>query len=150
MLYPTDKGSEQIFEHFRTICRTNGIKLTPQRLLIYEELLNTNEHPSTDMVYQWVRKKIPSISLDTVNRTLLTFCDIGIAKLVAGTGNSKRFDGNLEQHHHFECMKCKKMVDIHHETYDQLPIPQEFQDKFNVLRQIVRLEGLCDTCAQET
>ena len=140
---------QQKLDRFKAICKAKGIKLTPQRLIIYEELIKTDEHPSTEMLYQKIRKKFPTISVDTVNRTLLTFHKIGVAGLVEGSGNPKRFDGNLNKHHHVECVKCKKIVDFYNDVYNNLPIPQEIQDNFRILRQTVRIEGICKTCSQE-
>ncbi len=140
------RSKEKKLERFQKICRKQKIKLTPQRLLIYEELLNTKTHPSTDMLYQQVVKIFPTISFDTVNRTLLTFHEIGLAEVVEGTGNPKRFDGNMNKHHHFQCMRCKKLVDIYDDSYDAIRIPQNIQEQFQVLRIAVHIEGLCEQC----
>jgi Fur family peroxide stress response transcriptional regulator len=91
-------------------------------------------------------KTFPTISFDTVNRTLLTFYEIGLAGLVEGTGNPKRFDGNMSKHHHFQCIRCKKFFDIQNDVYDMIQIPQKLQGKFHVLRTTVHLEGICDQC----
>lgn len=139
-------SEEKKLDHFKQICKQHGIKLTPQRLIIYEELVRGTDHPSTDMMYQQIRQKFPTISFDTVHRTLLTFSEIGIAEIIEGTGNPKRFDGNLDRHHHFQCIQCKKIFDVYSESYDELPIPRNIQKKFHVVRQTVRLEGLCDEC----
>lgn len=139
----------QKLERFKTICREHNIKLTPQRLLIYEELIRSHEHPSTDMLYQKVKQTFPTISFDTVNRALLTFYDIGVAGLVEGTGKPKRFEGNLKPHHHFQCLRCKRIIDVYSEAYDQLEIPPDVQRQFTVFRQTVCLEGICDACRQK-
>jgi len=144
------KFIEKKLEHFKGICKKHKIKLTPQRLLVYEELIKTDEHPSTDMLYQKIRTTFPTISFDTVNRTLLTFHKIGLATLVEGTGNPKRFDGNPQKHHHFQCVKCRKIFDVFHEPYDNLQVPPELQEQFHIFRTNVHLEGLCNTCRNET
>jgi Fur family peroxide stress response transcriptional regulator len=77
----------------RDRCREVGLKITPQRVAIYRELLETDEHPSAERLHEKIRKKLPNISLDTVNRTLLTLSEIGAAYVVEGTGDAKRFDG---------------------------------------------------------
>jgi Fur family peroxide stress response transcriptional regulator len=115
-------------------------------MVIYEELINSHDHPSTDMLYQRIQETFPTISFDTVHRTLLTFCNIGMADIVEGTGNPKRFDGKLDKHHHFQCVRCKKIIDVYHEAYDSLPVPEEIQQRCRVLKQTVRFEGLCATC----
>jgi len=131
---------------FKEQCQAKGIKLTPQRLLIYEELINSVEHPSAERIYNSLKQKFPTISLDTVYRTLDTFCEIGVATMVEGTGSSKRFEGNLDNHHHARCVKCGKIQDFYHEAYDQMPVPREIQEDFQVLRKTVHIEGLCRTC----
>lgn len=144
-----EKSKEKKLDRFKELCKQRSIKLTPQRLIIYEALLNNEDHPSTDMVYQQVRRTFPTISFDTVNRTLLTFYDMGLAGVVEGSGNPKRFDGNVTKHHHFQCLQCRRIVDVYNEQYDAIPIPQELQARHRVLNLTVHLEGICDQCKAE-
>ncbi len=131
---------------FTSQCREAGLKVTPQRIAIYRELLQTDEHPSAEMLYEKVKKTFPSISLDTVNRTLLTLNEIGAAFTVAGSGDARRFDGGLHEHQHFKCVKCKRIIDFHHKPFDNIKLPSELSEKFTVLRKTVYVEGLCDLC----
>jgi Fur family peroxide stress response transcriptional regulator len=133
-------------DSFQVRCRQAGLKVTPQRVAVYRALLETNEHPSAETVFREVRKVYPSISLDTVNRTLLTLNDIGVAFVVEGSGDAKRFDANLASHQHFKCTRCKRIVDFHYKPFDNIRIPKSLQRKFTVLRKTVLLEGLCDLC----
>jgi Fur family peroxide stress response transcriptional regulator len=133
-------------DDFRKRCRQAGLKITPQRQAVYRCLAETDEHPSAEMVYEKVRAQMPNISLDTVNRTLLTFSEIGAAFVVEGTGDVRRFDGNLDNHQHFKCIKCKRIIDFHHEGFDNIAIPEGFEEKFELLRTTVYLEGICDRC----
>ena len=134
---------------FTGLCRETGLKVTPQRTAIYRELINTDEHPSAEMLYRKVRKLFPSISLDTVNRTLLTLKEIGAAFVVEGSGDAKRFDGGMEKHQHFKCVKCKRIVDYHHQPFDVIKVPGNIAKKFKILRKTVYIEGICDLCLQK-
>ena len=131
---------------FTSLCHERGLKVTPQRIAIYRELVKTNEHPSAEMLHEKVRRIYPNISLDTVNRTLLTLSRIGAATIVEGSGDAKRFDGDLEKHQHFKCVKCKRVVDFHYEPFDNVVVPAEIGGRFKVLRKSVYLEGICDQC----
>jgi len=131
---------------FTGLCREMGLKVTPQRIAIYRELVKTNKHPSAEMLHEKVRRVFPSISLDTVNRTLLTLNDIGAAFIVEGSGDAKRFDGGLDEHQHFKCVKCKRIIDFLHEPFNNIKVPQELEKMFVVLRKSVYLEGICDLC----
>ena len=141
----SDRTEERLLS-FEIICREHGLSITPQRTAIYKELLSSQEHPSAIMIYKKVSEYYPNISLDTVNRTLLTFHKIGLAKAVGGTGDPKRFDPNLEPHHHFRCISCGEIIDFRDEFYDALKIPAEIKEKFVVLEKKVHLEGFCDQC----
>ena len=132
---------------FAALCRKKGLKVTPQRIAIYRELVKTDEHPSAEMLYDKVRRVLPNVSLDTVNRTLLTLSEIGAAFIVEGSGEAKRFDGDMEKHQHFRCTKCKRVIDFCHEPFDNIDVPAEIEGRFTVLRKSVYLEGICDLCS---
>ena len=138
--------TEEKLRFFESLCREHSLSITPQRVAIYKELISSEEHPSAVTIFNKVREYYSNISLDTVNRTLLTFHKIGLAKIVESTGEPKRFDPNLEPHHHFRCIGCGEIIDFRDEFYDALEIPAEIKEKFVVLEKKVHLEGFCDHC----
>ncbi len=131
---------------FQAMCRQAGLKVTPQRMAVYKTLVEFNKHPSAEIVFQRVRKDFPSISLDTVNRTLLMLRDVGAAFVIEGSGSPKRFDANFRNHHHFKCITCKTIIDVFHEPFDKIQVPESFKKKFTVSRKAVYLEGTCNQC----
>jgi Fur family peroxide stress response transcriptional regulator len=139
-------GTEVSLKAFHRKCRQMHLKVTPQRTTIYRALLETDEHPSAEAVFRTVRAVLPSISLDTVNRTLLTLSKMGVAFVVEGSGDAKRFDANLETHQHFRCLRCKRIIDFQHEPFNGIDVPRKLRDRFVVLRKTVYLEGFCDRC----
>lgn len=134
---------------FRAKCRETGLKITPQRMAVYKALVESTTHPSAEAVFRQVRQTFPSISLDTVNRTLLTLSNMGLAFVVEGSGDAKRFDANLKNHQHFKCLKCRRIIDFHHNAFDRIEVPQNLAARFTVLRKTVYVEGLCDRCAKK-
>lgn len=140
---------ENKIEIFCNRCKECGLKITPQRIEVYKVLIASTEHPSADAVYDKVKKVLPNVSLDTVNRTLNTLSDIGVAFVVEGSGDVKRFDGNLDSHQHFKCIKCKKIFDFRHVPFDNVQVPRELEDNFKVLRTTVYVEGVCRMCLEK-
>ena len=69
-----------------------------------------------------------------------------MAKVVESSGDPKRFDPNLEPHHHFRCVKCGKIVDFTNESFNELKIPPEIGDQFVIINKRVHMEGFCDKC----
>ncbi|NOX37179.1 MAG: transcriptional repressor [Calditrichaeota bacterium] len=133
-------------KYLEEVFHKHNLKITPQRIAIYKELVNSKEHPSAMIIYERIKKIYPNVSLDTVNRTLLTFSEIGLVRIVEGRGDPKRFDPNLRQHHHFRCIKCGEIYDFYSEEYDSLDIPSELKKKFIITSKRVNLEGICDRC----
>ncbi len=142
-------GLEKKLDDFQKLCRRTGLKITPQRLAIYTELLKTTRHPSAEQLHQKIKEIYPNISLDTVNRTLLTLNEIGAAFIIEGSGDPKRFDANLSTHQHFKCIKCRRIFDFHHKPYDDFKLPPGIAKKFTILRKTVYLEGLCPLCRKK-
>ncbi len=137
-------------EAFQTKCREEGLRVTPQRVAVYEALLQSDQHPSAESVFRRVRQVFPSISLDTVNRTLLTLSEIGTAFIVEGSGEAKRFDAKLDDHQHFKCVKCRRIIDIDQEPFDLTSLPESLPEGFKVLRATVYIEGLCNLCIKNS
>lgn len=117
------KSSPAQREAFRASCRQHGLRLTPQREVIYDMLCHGGEHPTAEELHRQIRTRYPSMSLDTVNRTLLTFARIGLAEVVEGYGSPRRFDSNLARHHHVHCLRCGMIFDFSNPSYDALEIP---------------------------
>jgi Fur family peroxide stress response transcriptional regulator len=140
------KATEAAMRVFEQNCRDHDLSITPQRVAIYEELVSSTNHPSAVDIHNKVREYFSNISIDTVSRTLQTFQQIGLAKVLEISGDPKRFDSNLEPHHHFRCTRCGKIIDFRNESYDALEVPRDIADKYLVVDKKVHLEGLCDTC----
>jgi Fur family peroxide stress response transcriptional regulator len=133
-------------EEFRKKCGENGLKVTPQRTVIYAEFLRSKDHPSADILYKRVKKALPNISFDTVYRTLQSFYEIGLANVLDGTGEPKRFDPETHKHYHFRCIECGNIYDFYTDLYNDLEIPEEISNEFHVKRKKIILEGICKYC----
>ena len=136
----------EMMDIFYRRSKENGLKITPQRSAIYQELLKAKDHPSADILYKRLVKKFPNISFDTVNRTLLTFSKIGITNIVEGYGQPKRYDPDIDKHHHFRCIQCNNIIDFYNKEYDNITVPEKINKQFTVINKKVVLEGLCNKC----
>src|SRR5690349_5588655 len=97
---------EEKLERFRAACRDAGVKVTHQRLEIFREVATSLAHPDAEAVYSGVRERVPSVSLDTVYRTLWLLNDLGLLSTLGQRRESVRFDANLTPHHHYVCESC--------------------------------------------
>ena len=144
-----DWASEEMIE-FRELFRLRSLRITPQRIAVYRELVRSPDHPSADTLYRAVRKHHPHISYDTVNRTLHTFVSLGLADIAEGMGGVRRYDGDLRPHHHFLCRRCGRIFDFQSPDLDDTPIPAELRNRFDVTSRRVVLSGICRECRNRT
>jgi len=63
----------ELIERFENACRDRKLKITQQRLEVFRELARYPGHPTADDIYGRVRRRLKTISLDTVYRTIGTF-----------------------------------------------------------------------------
>lgn len=125
--------------------RRRGLKVTPQRELIFELLWGAGHHPSADSVYADARSRMPTMSLRTVYQTLNDLAAMGeLNQLDLGTG-SARFDPNTDVHHHLVCTGCGKVRDLYAD-YSAVSVPSGAEDGFQVGEAEVVFRGLCRDC----
>ncbi len=134
---------EEKMDLFIKKCKQEGLKITPQRIAVYEILLNSKSHPTVEEIYEEVRKRYPFVSLATVYRTVETLEQVGLVRKVCYWGSSARYDANTKDHHHIVCIKCGIIRDIHVQGEPQI---SEKPEGFEVLGYSINFYGLCSSC----
>ncbi len=94
------------------ILKDAGIVVTRQRMALLELILNRKDHPDAEGVYFKARESVPTISIDTVYRTLNLFAESGVVQRMAVPTRRARFDGNVLPHDHYLCVECECIIDI--------------------------------------
>lgn len=86
--------------------------MTRQRRAVLECVLQADEHPSADEIYEIVRRTVPRVSLGTIYRTLAVLSELGLIRELDLVGQPKRFDGALTPHYHVRCAECDHLADL--------------------------------------
>ncbi|MBK9088564.1 MAG: transcriptional repressor [Holophagales bacterium] len=146
------RGSERRLQHLKVVAREAGLKLTHQRLEIFRELAATEAHPDAETIFRAVQQRMPTVSLDTVYRTLWMLHDLGLVTTLGPQRTGVRFDANLDRHHHFSCVRCGLVRDFESAELDGLRVPDSIKRLGSVVEAHVEVRGLCTTCqrGQET
>ncbi len=131
---------------FEELCRSRGLPLTVQRRTILAAVLEREDHPTADRVYQVVRERIPGVSRTTVYRVLDTLVELGVIRQVQQTGSAARFDGNTRRHHHLICSRCGCMADLETPELSELPLPKGNPQGFRIHDYTVQFLGICAAC----
>ena len=147
MMKATKQDIEQRMARFNEACRESGAKLTHQRMEIFREVAQSLDHPDVEKVYQGVRKRMPTVSLDTVYRTLGWLKELGLITTLGPPRERTRFDANLSRHHHFVCTQCGLTQDFYNDLFDELIVPESVQSIGHAKMTQVEVKGICLKCA---
>lgn len=133
-------------ERLRAEARAAGLKLTHQRLEILHEIACAEDHPDAETVFRAVRRRVPTVSLDTVYRTLWKLRDLGLVTTLGPRRDSVRFDANLDRHHHYVCERCGMVRDFESEELNELRVPDAVRRMGSVEEAHVEVRGTCAGC----
>lgn len=137
---------EQRIRRFEEKCKESGVRITIQRLEMFREIAQSEDHPDAESLFQRVKKRIPTISLDTVYRTLWLFNDLGLITTLGLSRERTRFDANLSHHHHFVCTKCGLTRDFYSEKCDNPELPESITQIGIPLTTHIEIRGICRKC----
>ena len=138
---------ERRMDDFMEVCRREGIKLTHQRIEVFREAASSEEHPDAETIYNRIRTRLPTVSLDTVYRTLYLLEKLNLLSRVNILCERIRFDANMAPHHHFLCSRCGLLRDFTASGLENFQIPAEVQSWGDVDTIHVELRGICSECA---
>lgn len=127
---------------------TPNVYKTSQKQAILDWVMAAKHHPTAEEVYQGVKQQIPSISFTTVYRNLNLLSSAGQIKEVQFVDKKKRYEGHIEDHQHFICGACHRIIDMQlSKLLNVEEISQKLQchkvESFNL-----ELIGLCAACRQ--
>jgi Fur family ferric uptake transcriptional regulator len=125
------------------------LRMTSQRKIILEALSQSRSHPPADDIYDYVRSKLPDISLGTVYRNLETMHRYGMIVKIETPDGQKRFDYDTSSHPHFRCENCGKIEDIPLDLSAPEPDPaNEWVKERTIKSSTLHYQGLCSDCSK--
>ncbi len=137
-------------EELIELLRQNGYKITPQRRVILELLVQDDSHPTVEQIYQRVLLTMPDISRTTVYNTFRELSDLGeLVPVHDLSEGGQRYDTNHEPHHHLYCVQCHRLVDIDH-NFEGLDLAPDETSGYHILSRQVTFYGICPACQAKT
>ena len=135
-------------EHIIAHLREAGLRVTPQRIAVYSELANAQDHPTAADLYARLRVDMPSLSQATIYNALQVMTEMGVVReLTSGEGPS-RYDADLYPHAHLVCTRCGRIDDFHAAALD-IPRPGDSlaeQTGYEIEAVGVFFYGRCPAC----
>ena len=133
------------------ILRRRGLRVTPQRVAIMSFLHGNTDHPTADEIYETVSEIQPSISLNTVYKTLESFEEANLVwRFAVGQKQKFHYDPNTEIHPHLTCSRCGRVDDLPDDD-DEIQQKVEkllLEPQYQVMRIEINAIGICRQCRE--
>ena len=127
--------------------RERGLKVTPQRQLLFRLLHGNDRHPTAEALFAEASEQMPGISLRTVYQTLTDLTAMGELRHVTFDGGPGHFDPNTRDHHHAVCDTCGSITDVYVQGAQQLAV--DGLDGFSAASTSIVFNGTCQMCRTE-
>lgn len=116
---------------------------TPQTSLIIE-LLREHGHATNQELTVAAHKQMPGMTATTVHRITARLVAAGMASYASTNGSTKVLDSNTQDHDHFVCRECNKILDINLD--DEIIERLQKQIPGKLARKSIVVTGSCDNC----
>ncbi len=128
--------------------KDHDLRITEVRKQIYKYLLDNQtafSHSELELVFSNDFDRV------TIYRTLNTFLEKGLLHKIPTDSGSAKYalcqehcssEEHIDDHVHFKCIKCEKLVCLHELEIPMVKLPDNFMAK----NAILMYEGICDKC----
>lgn len=134
---------------FETIKR-KGLRLTKTRRAVLELLVATHTPLSVLRILDELACRGLSVNKTTVYRELEQLEKIGMVRSLSLQDRKQYFEvATRDHHHHFVCIECDEVEDVHFDESDLSRQEALFIQKkgFSVFRHSLEFFGLCKKCS---
>ena len=102
-------------------CNLLGLKMTDQRKIIIQVIVDSDDHPDVELVFKRASKIDDKISIATVYRTIRLFQEHGIIEKHEFGGSRSRYEKASDNHHdHLIDIKSGKVLEFQNDEIEAL------------------------------
>lgn len=106
-------------EDIRQIFSSGGIKVTPQRIAVYQALMQL-KHPCAEEIVEEVHKTFPTITVSTVYNVLEFFCEKKLIAKLRTSAGKMRYENHPHSHHHIYDEEKDVLIDYYDDELNKL------------------------------
>jgi Fur family ferric uptake transcriptional regulator len=132
----------------KEILHNEGLRYTPQRQEVWNELLSSDEHRDAEEIFIALKQRGINVSRATVYRTIEVLVKYNIIeKLEIGDGKARfEYNNKFDHHDHLICISCGKIIEFHDKKIENLQKEIAKKYGFKLSDHNHQLYGLCKDC----
>jgi Fur family ferric uptake transcriptional regulator len=135
-------------EVFRKYLKQKGLKFTPEREIILDEVFTVHEHFDVEDLYQRLRDKEKYISRPTIYRTISLLVDSGLVRKTIRQKERDYYEHiyGHEPHEHLVCINCGKVIEFNDERVEKIIEEVARKHNFKMVEHKFEIKGFCNSC----
>lgn len=129
--------------------RSQGRRLTRQRLLVLDILKESRDHLDAETIYHLAKARDARISLPTVYRTLALLKETGLVQEHTLGEDHRHFETPPDiPHYHFTCQQCGRVIEFEAPQVSEVVQMLCQSQGLQVTSIHLLLSGKCDRCRE--
>jgi Fur family ferric uptake transcriptional regulator len=140
----TGDALEQLERHISE----KGLRMTRQRRLIAEVMLDSDGHLNIEQLFRSVRDRDPNVGYATIYRTLKLLTDCGLTTSSHFGDGAVRFESTVarDHHDHMICTACGAIIEFENEEIEDLQEAVCKEHNFQMVHHRMEIYGICSDC----
>jgi Fur family ferric uptake transcriptional regulator len=137
-------------QKFREYIKEKGLRNTPEREMIIDEIFSIHDHFDVDELFLRLRNKKKRISKASLYRTIPLLIDSGLIKEVYFENGHLHYEQiyGHKHHCHLRCVSCGRIIEFADDEIGTIQSRIGKQYDFTVTTHRFELLGYCSLCAQ--
>ncbi len=137
-------------DRFRKFLRSRGLKCTPERQIVLEEVFTSHDHFEAEDLLFRIRRHNRRVSKGTIYRTLELLVESGLVRKVAFVDKHTHYEYvyGHGHHEHLICLGCGQVIEFYQELLESSLAQVCKQNNFSSKSHKVEVLGYCQQCNQ--
>ncbi|MBN1801839.1 MAG: transcriptional repressor [Candidatus Lokiarchaeota archaeon] len=132
-------------DSLRAIFKKRGLKITPQRLAVFDAVIKSDNHPCAEDIFNIVSKIHSNISMSTVYQILHLLEELNMITPIEVDG-TQRFEIKSNFHIHAICPICGDIEDLYSKKIKKFWELTTSEFDIKPIKQDIRLFRYCNNC----
>jgi Fur family ferric uptake transcriptional regulator len=135
---------------FKEYLRDRGLKYTPERRMVLQEVLGNDEHFEAEQLLFTLRQSGKRVAKATIYRTLPLLVGCGIINQVQFGDKLARYEHTFGQspHDHMVCRRCRRIIEFDSADVARLRTVLASRHMFHAVSHRFQIAGLCHECVE--
>ncbi|WP_105157520.1 Fur family transcriptional regulator [Streptococcus suis] len=139
--------NQTAFKHVIQHLKEKGVRITETRKAVVAYIIESDDHPSAEMIYKDLLPNYPNMSLATVYNNLKVLLEEGfVTELKRTNDTTTYYDFMGHEHLNVICEKCGKITDFMDVEIPSLKKEAHTQTGYKITKEVLSIYGICPDC----